>query len=146
MDTTGQNFYRDGKKHGAIGLGYTTYSWRDEEEVETFQHGLVFHTSSEDDGGFAIRDDCNKTTTLTYDNSGERLSLSNVYYISTKRGFSYDIIQKVICNFWGNVGNNWTYTYNWYYAGVFVNNSSSVPTGYREIASTHNEGIMWSYS
>lgn len=146
LDTTGQNFYRDDKKHGSISLGYTTYSWWSEKEIETFRHGLVFHTSSEDDGGFAVRDDCNKTTALIYNNSSKALSLSNVYYISTKKGFGLDIIQKVICDFWGNVGNNWTYMFNYYYAGVLVNSSSSYPTGYAVRSTGKNGAIEWYYS
>lgn len=146
LDNDGLNFYRDNNKHGSIGLGYTTYSWWNQKEEKTFEHGLVFHTSSANDGGFAIRDDYNKLTTLAYNNGSKSLSLSNVFYISTKKGFSLDVIQKVICDFWGDIGNNWTYMYNYYYAGVFIGCSGSSPTGYNVYSSRSGRDFMWYYS
>ena len=147
LDNDGLNFYRDDNRHGSIGLGYTTYSWWSQKEEKTFEHGLVFHTSSANDGGFAIRDDYNNLTTLTYNNNSKKLSLSNVYYISTKKGFSLDVIQKVICDLWGMAGSSWTYTFNYYYAGVLVMNSGSEPVGY-SVYSTGQTGrtVMWYYS
>lgn len=74
------------------------------------------------------------------------LSLSNVYYISTKKGFSLDVIQKVICDFWGSLGNNWIYMFNYYYAGILVNTSGSYPTGYTVRSTGKNGAIEWYYS
>ena len=134
----------DGVLAGFIGVGNA--NWPTASGYNNITHGIALASSDRSDSGVFLMDGKNKSIVVAHANSNNSTVLYNINSILTKSGYygAKYILRYLTYDTpgFGNIPEHYAY----YFAGILVGVSNSVPSGYPVLMKSGDVASVWSYN
>ena len=134
----------DGVLAGFIGVGNA--NWPTASGYGNITHGIALASSDRSDSGVFLMDGKNKSIVVAHANSDNSTVLYNINSILTKSGYygAKYILRYLTYDTpgFGNIPEHYAY----YFAGILVGVSNSVPSGYPVVMTSGGVASVWSYN
>nr|DAO85017.1 MAG TPA: tail protein [Caudoviricetes sp.] len=134
----------DGVLAGFIGVGNA--NWPTASGYGNITHGIALASSDRSDSGVFLMDGKNKSIVVAHANSDNSTVLYNINSILTKSGYygAKYILRYLTYDTpgFGDIPEHYAY----YFAGILVGVSNSVPSGYPVLMTSGGVASVWSYN
>ena len=134
----------DGVLAGFIGVGNA--NWPTASGYSNITHGIALASSDRSDSGVFLMDGKNKSIVVAHANSDNSTMLYNINSILTKSGYygAKYILRYLTYDTpgFGDIPEHYAY----YFAGILVGISNSVPSGYPVLMTSGGVASVWSYN
>ena len=134
----------DGVLAGFIGVGNA--NWPTASGYSNITHGIALASSDRSDSGVFLMDGKNKSIVVAHANSDNSTVLYNINSILTKSGYygAKYILRYLTYDTpgFGDIPEHYAY----YFAGILVGISNSVPSGYPVLMTSGGVASVWSYN